>query len=232
MNGHAAPNNHSWVRTGICRPWMACCALVLGLACQGLASAGPKTSSGSGQAAPTQQPTPALPAPTPAPTPAPPHPLKPSERERILNIAASLVGNTETHGNNRSPLIDQMNRLTGVPMGSPYCASFNSWCYNQAGIDRTRWPLTAWSPSWVARPTWTRAKGGKEPLPADAFGLYWEGRTRHTGLIKEWGAGKSARTVEANTAPTAESGDQANGDGIWIKRRLKSQIDSVRDWLD
>lgn len=213
-------------------PWRAALFWVVLSAVVGsfplVASAGPKTQAGEGKAPSKEEPALArLEKPIEA-APAP----KISERERILNIAVSLVGNTETHGNNRSPIIDRMNRLTGVPLGSPYCASFNSWCYNEAGIDRTRWPLTAWSPSWVVRPTWTRAKGGKEPLPADAFGLYWDGRTRHTGLIKEWGTGKSARTVEANTAPTAESGDQANGDGIWIKIRLKSQINSVRDWLD
>jgi hypothetical protein len=51
-------------------------------------------------------------------------------------------------------------------------------------------------------------------------------------MIVSWGEGKSATTVEANTAPTSTSGDQANGDGIWKKRRLKSQINSVRNWLN
>lgn len=128
-----------------------------------------------------------------------------------------------------------MNRLTGVPLGSPYCASFNAYVYDQAGIAKGRFPLSAWSPAWVARPTWTKASGGTTPKPADAFGIYFKnlGRVAHTGLIERW-EDRSAVTLEANTSPSAEFGAAADrdGDGFHRKRRLHSQIYAIRNWLD
>lgn len=156
-------------------------------------------------------------------------------RDRVIAEASKLIGQQETHGNNRSPVIDKMNRLTGAPMGSPYCASFNAYVYTQANVPRTGWPLSAWSPSWVARPTWTRANGGQTPKPGDAFGIYFTNlkRVAHTGLVEDWGK-TSVVTLEANTSPNAAIGSEAdrNGDGIFRKRRLIRTIHSVRNWID
>lgn len=156
------------------------------------------------------------------------------DRQAILEAGRRLVGQTETHGANRSPVIDAMNRLTGVPMGSPYCASFNAWCYQEGGAP-PGWPKSAWSPDWVRSATWTAAKGGRTPKPADAFGIYFasKGRVAHTGLIETWGEA-SAVTLEGNTSPSAEFGaaSDRDGDGIWRKRRLIRQIHSVRDWVE
>ena len=127
-----------------------------------------------------------------------------------------------------------MNRLTGVPMGSPYCASFNAWCYHEGGAP-PGWPKSAWSPDWVRSPTWSATKGGRTPKPADAFGIYFasKGRVAHTGLIETWGDA-SAVTLEGNTSPGAEFGaaSDRDGDGIWRKRRLIRQIYAVRRWVE
>lgn len=40
-----------------------------------------------------------------------------------VDTALRYVGTRETHGPNRSPVIDRWNRAVGVPLGSPYCAS-------------------------------------------------------------------------------------------------------------
>lgn len=155
-------------------------------------------------------------------------------REAVLSVARPLVGQTETHGSNRSPVIDKMNTLTGVALGSPYCASFNAWCYTQAGAPG-KWTKSAWSPDWVKSPTWRSSSGGTTPKPADTFGIWFSnlGRVAHTGMIESWGT-SSAVTVEANTSPSAEFGGATDrdGDGIWRKRRLRSQIYSVRNWID
>lgn len=155
-------------------------------------------------------------------------------RNSIIAVARPLIGQTETHGSNRSPIIDKMNKLTGVPMGSPYCASFNAWVYAEAGAPGS-WPKSAWSPDWVKNPTWTAAKGGKEPLPGDAFGIWFssKGRIAHTGIIESWGK-TSSITIEGNTSPSAEFGSSSDrdGDGIWRKRRFNYQIHSARDWID
>jgi hypothetical protein len=86
----------------------------------------------------------------------------------------------------------------------------------------------------VQSPTWTRANGGQEPRAADAFGIYFprKGRVAHTGLIES--ASRSVFvTVEGNTSPEAAAGSAADrdGGGIWRKRRLRSQVHSVRSWV-
>lgn len=152
-------------------------------------------------------------------------------RKRVIKTAESLIGLRETHGPNRSPMIDEMNRLTGVPLGSAWCASANAWIYDRAKVPGN-WPRSAWSPDWVRSPTWTRANGGKEPLPGDAFGIWFAqyGRVAHTGLVEQWG--ESVLTLEGNTSPTGAVGEaDRNGDGYYRKRRLASQIYSVRDWI-
>lgn len=193
---------------------------------------------------PTPTPSP-TPTPTPTPTPKPPvkpptKPVEPSKpdlglpvRDRVVKSAESLLGLKETNGNNRSPIIDKMNKFVGAPLGSPWCASWNAWNYNEAGA--TGYPKSAWSPDWVRSPTWTRSKGGKTPLPGDAFGIYFssKGRVAHTGLISKWG--NSVETLEGNTGPSgtvAGSPGDREGDGSYKKRRLRTQIYSVRNWLD
>lgn len=154
-------------------------------------------------------------------------------RERVLAVAAGAVGTTELTGRNDGPLIEAILESTGNRRGDPYCAAFNYWCYREAGLADLV-PRSAWSPAWVAKPTWTRAKGGAEPKPADAFGIYFASKKRvaHTGLVKEW-RGKVCITIEGNTSRDAAAGSAADrdGGGIWSKRRLTSQIHSVRDWV-
>jgi hypothetical protein len=49
-----------------------------------------------------------------------------------LEIAKRYVGVRETGGKNRGPEIDQFNMFAGVPLGSPYCASGISFCFDLA----------------------------------------------------------------------------------------------------
>ncbi len=176
--------------------------------------------------APTPAPV-ATPSATPTPTPA----STPVTRDRVVSEASGLVGLRETHGRNRSPVIDKMNKLTGAALGSPWCASFNAYVYKLAQVPKP-WPASAWSPDWVASPTWTRAKGGQTPRPGDPFGIYFanKGRVAHTGLIEKWG--DAVVTIEGNTGPTGSVGEaDRNGEGSFRKRRLPRQIHSVRDWI-
>lgn len=183
---------------------------------------------GDSELLPGDSPAPA-PSPSPSPSPAPP----PDPRQEILAVAQRLVGTTEATGKNDGPIIEKIQASTGNKKGDPYCASFNYYVYQSAGFG-SQVPRSAWSPSWVAQPTWTRAAGGANPQPADAFGIWFSSKERvaHTGLVAKWGE-TTVTTVEANTSPSASAGSAAdrNGDGIWSKRRLIRQIHSVRDWL-
>ena len=154
-------------------------------------------------------------------------------REKILAVADSLVGTTEATGRNDGPVVEAILRSAGAGKGDPYCAAFNFYCYLKAGY-ASHVPRSAWSPDWVKNPTWTRGTGGKTPLQADAFGIFFasKGRVAHTGLVKKWG--DAVLTVEGNTSREAAPGSASDrdGGGVWSKRRLKSQIYAVRNWLD
>lgn len=182
-----------------------------------------------------EQAVPVIPAalPTPAPTPKPSPSPTPSPRQKVLSVAGNLVGTTEATGRNDGPIIEAILASTGNRKGDPYCAAFNYYCYREAGL-ADKVPRSAWSPDWVKSPTWTRAKEGREPEPADSFGIYFPSKKRvaHTGLVKKWGE-TSAQTIEGNTSPEAAPGSSADrdGEGIWNKRRLIRQIYSVRNWL-
>lgn len=178
-----------------------------------------------GKPSPTPTPTPQKPTPTPAPQDEP-------VRLRISNVATALMGLKETGGKNRSPQIDKMNQLTGVPLGSPWCASFNAWVYDQASVPKP-WPKSAWSPDWGKNPTWT-PKGGVEPKMGDSGTIYYShlGRIGHTFLVRE-SKGNTLITWEGNTSPSGAIGEaDRNGDGSYVKRRLKTQVHNVRNWID
>lgn len=154
-------------------------------------------------------------------------------RERILASATSLIGTREATGRNDGPIIEAILASTGNRRGEPYCAAFCYWSYDRAGL-ASLVPRSAWSPDWVARPTWSRERGGATPRPGDPFGIYFtsRGRVAHVGLVRQWGR-QSVVTVEANTSPEAAAGSAADrdGGGIWSKRRLIRQVHSSRNWL-
>ena len=154
-------------------------------------------------------------------------------RKRILSTAISLIGTREATGRNDGPLIEAILASTGNAKGDPYCAAFCYWCYLQAGLGEIV-PRSAWSPDWVARPTWTRERGGAIPRPGDPFGIYFasKGRVAHVGLVRQWDR-QSVVTVEANTSPEAAAGSAADrdGGGIWSKRRLIRQVYASRNWI-
>jgi hypothetical protein len=157
-----------------------------------------------------------------------------SPRDRILAVARSLVGTREATGNNDGPAIDGILASVGLEgTQAPYCAAFNRFCYDRAGL-RLVGPRSALAAVWVRDPTWTLARGGATPKPADAWGIYFpsKGRVAHTGLVSRWGE-RVVVTIEGNTSPDAVAGSSAdrNGDGVWSKRRLTRQIYAVRDWF-
>jgi len=156
-------------------------------------------------------------------------------RGRILAAALSLVGTTESTGRNDGAAIDRILASVGLEgTGAPYCAAFNRFAYDWAGL-RGVGPRSALASAWVQTPTWSAKSGGSVPLPGDTWGIWFssKGRVAHTGIVRVWG-NQSLVTIEANTSPDAAAGSSADrdGDGVWSKRRLTRQIYSVRNWLD
>ncbi|TSA40723.1 MAG: CHAP domain-containing protein [Verrucomicrobiales bacterium] len=154
-------------------------------------------------------------------------------RDRVLAVARASIGKTEKTGNNDGVFVDSVLASVGLEgTGAPYCAAFMRYCYDVAGL-RLVGPRSALAAVWVSNPSWTLARGGSMPLPGDAWGIYFpsKGRVAHTGMVEQWGD-KVVTTIEANTSPSATTGDQRNGDGCWRKKRLKNQLFSARNWMN
>lgn len=161
-------------------------------------------------------------------------------RRRVIAAAEANLGIREATGRNDGARVDEVLASVGL-RGSraPWCAAWNRYIYDQANI-RNIGPRSAWSPAWVASPTWKQGRG-ETPLPGDAWGLAWtlsEGgkdvfRVRHTGLVGEWGK-TVMKTYEGNTNKDAVYGSTADrdGGGSHSKRRLIRQVYSVRNWID
>lgn len=147
-------------------------------------------------------------------------------REEVIKEARSLVGIREKTGNNDGEVVEKILASTGNKKGEPWCASFNYYVYSRARLGGVV-PRSAWSPDWVRNPSWIN-DSGTTPLPADTFGIYFpsKGRVAHTGIIESWGK-KWVTTIEGNT----NLAGSREGDGVYRKCRLRSQIYSVRSWL-
>lgn len=133
-------------------------------------------------------------------------PLRPS-------VAASRWVGYREQGYNRGRWIDSFNIHAGVPLGSPYCASFVYWI-----LDSLRWEprlRTGYSRSYVRYgiPISLARERGAEGL------LIWRRRGGgHIGFVVRNSGAFRWETVEANTSPGR--GSQWNGDGIY--RRIRS----------
>lgn len=153
-------------------------------------------------------------------------------REAALRLGLTYEGVTEHPPNsNRGAFVDGCNTDAGVPLGSPYCCSFQHSMFRRAAN------YALGGGGSVARLlTWAREQGYvvKRPRRGDLvcfdfneghpYGPYgdhvgqivrvlavrWSGGT-FTGLIK---------TCEANTSAQGDpGGSQSNGGGVFIRTR-------------
>lgn len=148
---------------------------------------------------------------------------------KTVAIYSGEVGVRETTGHNDGERVEIYLRSTGLPKGNAWCAAFVTWVFRQSGVEAI---ASAWSPSWFVRNVvYTRAaKNNAVPCPADVFGIYFQnkGRIAHVGFIDEWDSKSSfAMTVEGNT----NDAGSREGDGVYRKRRMKSQIYKVSRWI-
>jgi len=150
--------------------------------------------------------------------------------DRVSEVYTAELGVREATGRNDGVRVEMYLASVGHKKGAPWCAAFVSWVYQQAGVKAVK---SAWSPSWfpVNNTIYTRGKeGNKTPDRADVFGLWFQNlkRIAHVGFIHEWQPNTSVViTVEGNT----NDAGSREGDGVYKKRRLKSQIYKVSRWL-
>jgi hypothetical protein len=137
-----------------------------------------------------------------------------------LKIAYSYIGTTELTGNNDGPVIEYIIHRQGGAKGASYCSYFVSMCIDSAKVKE---------PS--VRPGMAVGFIGKHSIPANdvltgktkvppGTIIIWrkgESVHGHTGFVYEWGK-RYGVTVEGNTS-SGQTGSQANGDGIWMRKR-------------
>lgn len=158
---------------------------------------------------------------------------------RVIDAALDYVGVREATGRNDGTEVEHFQRMTGTKRGDAWCGSFVFTAFVEGGVMVPGGGRAfAWSPSWhpAERQVWTKqrgvnsrfqGKGRKQPMPGDVGGLYYAhlGRYGHVLLLlsdedKYW------KTVEGNT----NGAGSREGDGVYLKRRLKNQIDVISRW--
>ena len=139
----------------------------------------------------------------------------------VLAVAVKEIGTVEQSGNRT-----KYGKAYGMD-GVYWCMIFVWWCFVQAGASALFYgggkcascsQLMNWAKSqkkWVT--------GDYKPgdvliydLPGNAI------KTDHTGICESWD-GYYATSIEGNTS-SGISGSQANGDGVYRKRRPKAHI--------
>jgi len=140
--------------------------------------------------------------------------------ERALLIATSQVGIREV-GRNRGPRVEEYLRSVDLPPGSPWCAAFIFWTFEQAARELglpNPCPRTGSVHGLLRRsPTW---RCTREPRPGLVFLHDAGGGTGHCGFITGVIEDGPIITVEGNT----EDLGSRDGDGVYQRRRTRAYL--------
>lgn len=146
----------------------------------------------------------------------------------LIERAESYVGVREATGNNDGQEVAYFLSTTGLGEGYAWCVAFLNAIHEECRLPTPE--KGAWSPAWFPseRTIYIRRKAeGITPQPGDVGAIYFQskGRIAHGYLITAW-KDKHVYTIEGNTN---EAGSR-EGDGVYRKRRLKSQVYKVSRW--
>ena len=151
-------------------------------------------------------------------------------RQKVRYLYLSQVGVKEK-GTNSGKMVTKYLRSVGLGSGYAWCAAFIGYVYQEADISYSG---TAWSPSWFPEKRVVYKRNiGKDSLIAahgDVFGIYFRSKQRiaHVGFVDvNSPESKYIITVEGNTNDTGSR----EGDGVYRKYRLKSQIYAIAVWI-
>ena len=156
-------------------------------------------------------------------------------RQEVRYLFLSQVGVKEKETNSGEMITKYLDAV-GLGPGYAWCAAFIGYVYQEADIPYSGG--TAWSPSWFPdkKVIYKRNTGvGKDSLiavasPGDVFGIYFRSKQRiaHVGFVDVNAPGSNyVITVEGNTNDTGSR----EGDGVYRKYRLKSQIYKIAKWV-
>lgn len=154
-------------------------------------------------------------------------------RWAVYATACSQLGIRELTGRNDGPEIDKYQRQTGVPKGSPYCASGVAWVFAQHNIPNPNSALAAnyfRDQSKIVYRSWNKRLTRPIHL-MDVFGMWFNSPRgiHHVGFVVKWG--NFVETIEANTSDTSTGNGTREGSGWFRKKRLKNQIYIVSTYI-
>jgi len=146
----------------------------------------------------------------------------------IVQVAQSQIGVREATGNNDGQYVENYLAATGLSKGYAWCAAFVVWTHQHCDRFIT---ASAWSPDLfpAGRTIYHIGNFRLAALqPGDVFGIYFKNKQRiaHVGLVYKWLPGKHFNTIEGNT----NGAGSREGDGVYVKMRLKSQIYKTSRW--
>lgn len=153
-------------------------------------------------------------------------------RNALVAKMHSQLGQRETGGKNRSPLIDKVNAYTRAGMGAPYCIGacvydVNEVCHelglrNPVPAECSTQAFYSSAPSTYRRPNGIHAKKGDIGILQNRGDVYHG----HAYMFREDQASKTHLTIEANT----DGSGGRDGDG-WYERTRSDDGDGSKRYL-
>jgi hypothetical protein len=133
--------------------------------------------------------------------------------DRVIEAASSKLGEHESPpGSNRGTFVDMINARFHL-VGTPWCGSFVSWTYAEAGVDDGG--LCHPSTAEICRRA--RAAGavwdGHSPIPSGALFVICG---IHTGLLNTPLGGSVWSTIEGNAGDAVSTGQRSVLDGLVV----------------
>lgn len=153
-----------------------------------------------------------------------------SVQQSVVNIYTAEIGVRELTGHNDGTRVIEYLKSANLNKGNPWCAAFVCWTYKQVKLHAV---ISGYSPNWFPKSNTIYTNGlanNRTPDRADVFGIWFSSKNRiaHVGFIDNWSPTNSyCITVEGNT----NNAGSREGDGVYKKRRLKSQIYKVSRWI-
>lgn len=135
----------------------------------------------------------------------------------VIRVAKSQVGYQEGYsGGHWNNLQKYSPAVPGLEwsQNQAWCATFDSWCFQEAGMPKGSYPVTASCALGVA--WWKNANRFSDYPGIGAQVFFGAGGGSHTGLVYAYDA-DFIYTVEGNT----NSSGSAEGDGVYLKKRAR-----------
>lgn len=144
-----------------------------------------------------------------------------AQRQCVVDTYSSQIGVREATGHNDGTDVEKYLATINLGPGYAWCAAFVNWTLCECGVKTNN---SGWSPAWFPE-----SKLTTDPRQGDVFGIYFPSKKRiaHVGFIDKV-EGNKVYTVEGNT----NTAGSREGDGVYRKVRMRSQIYKVSRWIN